>query len=100
MDYHGLAPFWDMDFDGIYEPEQGAYPIFSVRDCLAEEPAIPSELLFFPIVLTSSTDEESQIKLFMTVARYGCEEGSSVINILFLSTIRFPILTLKANQKP
>ncbi len=44
----GLAGFWDQDFDGIYEPDEGDYPIIEIRGCLDEEPTTsPDEMIFW-----------------------------------------------------
>ena len=44
----GLAGFWDQDFDGIYEPDEGDYPIIEIRGCLDEEPQTsPDEMIFW-----------------------------------------------------
>lgn len=44
----GLGGFWDQDFDGIYEPHEGDYPIVEVRGCFAAEPqSSPDEMIFW-----------------------------------------------------
>lgn len=44
----GLAGFWDQDFDGIYEPDEGDYPIIEIRGCLEIEPqSAPDEMIFW-----------------------------------------------------
>ena len=44
----GLAGFWDQDTDGLYEPDEGDYPIVEMRNCLAAEPpSSPDEIIFW-----------------------------------------------------
>ncbi|MEM1215462.1 MAG: hypothetical protein AAGJ82_07250, partial [Bacteroidota bacterium] len=44
----GLAGFWDQDFDGNYEPDEGDYPIIEIRGCTTEEPlSAPDEMIFW-----------------------------------------------------
>ncbi len=41
----GLAPFWDKDGDGLYEPVEGDYPIAEVRGC--DLPRFGDEMVFW-----------------------------------------------------
>ncbi len=41
----GLAGFWDRDGDGLYEPDEGDYPIIEIRGC--PEPQYPDEMIFW-----------------------------------------------------
>lgn len=44
----GLAGFWDQDFDGFYEPDEGDYPIVEIRGCFeARPPSCPDEMIFW-----------------------------------------------------
>ncbi len=44
----GLAGFWDQDHDGLYEPDEGDYPIVEMRGCLDVEPqSSPDEIIFW-----------------------------------------------------
>ncbi|MEL6972825.1 MAG: hypothetical protein AAFO02_21850, partial [Bacteroidota bacterium] len=44
----GLADFWDQDFDGTYEPDEGDYPIIGLRTCLDQQPqSVPDEMIFW-----------------------------------------------------
>ena len=41
----GLAGFWDSDGNGLYDPDQGDYPIIEIRGC--PEPQYPDEMIFW-----------------------------------------------------
>ncbi|MCB0596724.1 MAG: hypothetical protein H6557_25540 [Lewinellaceae bacterium] len=41
----GLAGFWDEDGDGLYNPQNGDYPIIEIRGC--EKPQYPDEMIFW-----------------------------------------------------
>ncbi len=41
----GLAPFWDENGNGLYDPEFGDYPIIEIRGC--SEPQYPDEMFFW-----------------------------------------------------
>lgn len=43
----GLAPFLDEDGDGVYNPENGDYPVIEIRGCEEEEPQYPDEMFFW-----------------------------------------------------
>lgn len=44
----GLAGFWDYNFNGLYEPDEGDYPIIEIRGCLDEEPrSAPDEMIYW-----------------------------------------------------
>lgn len=46
----GLAGFWDEDGDGVYNPQQGDFPIIEIRFCdfaTPEEQPIPDEMTFW-----------------------------------------------------
>jgi hypothetical protein len=42
----GFAGFWDENFDGIYDPTDGDYPIIEIRGC-SETPQFPEEMTFW-----------------------------------------------------
>ena len=42
----GLAGFWDQDFDGVYDPTNGDYPVIEIRGCTAT-PQFPEEMMFW-----------------------------------------------------
>ncbi|MCB9296129.1 MAG: hypothetical protein H6559_23860 [Lewinellaceae bacterium] len=41
----GLAGFWDEDGDGLYNPQNGDYPIIEIRGC--DDPQYPDEMIFW-----------------------------------------------------
>ncbi|MEL7250803.1 MAG: T9SS type A sorting domain-containing protein [Bacteroidota bacterium] len=80
--FANLAPFWDQDANGIYDPDEGDYPILGVRGCLGN-PSVPSEMMFYPILIRDGAEVFS--KVFLTAFRYDCfAEGTAVNNTLFL----------------
>ncbi|MEL6832443.1 MAG: T9SS type A sorting domain-containing protein [Bacteroidota bacterium] len=80
--FANLAPFWDQDGDGIYDPDQGDYPILAIRGCV-DNSSVPSEMMFYPILIRDG--EEVFFKVFLTAFRYDCfAEGTAVNNTIFL----------------
>ena len=78
----GIAPFWDEDLDGIYDPDRGDFPILGVRGC-QDLPVAPAEMLFYPILLREG--DEVAFQVFLTAFRYNCSSaGSAVNNALYL----------------
>lgn len=41
----GLAGFWDQDGNGLYEPDQGDFPIIEIRGC--NSPKFPDQMVFW-----------------------------------------------------
>ncbi|MEL7121398.1 MAG: hypothetical protein AAFO07_18265, partial [Bacteroidota bacterium] len=42
----GLAGFWDQDGNGVYNPDQGDFPIIEIRGC-TDKPQFPDEMIFW-----------------------------------------------------
>ncbi|GJM29810.1 MAG: hypothetical protein DHS20C17_24450 [Cyclobacteriaceae bacterium] len=42
----GLASFWDRDGNGLYEPDEGDFPVFSLRGCRGK-PQYPDQIIFW-----------------------------------------------------
>lgn len=55
----GLAGFWDEDFDGIYDPTNGDYPVIEIRGC-SESPQFPEEMTFWIYNDNGDIHRESQ----------------------------------------
>ena len=79
-----LASFFDENTEGIYNPEQGDYPILPLRGCLEfAEGIVPTELLLYPILLRDFEDN-LVFQVFLSVFRFGCEEeGAAQNNSIF-----------------
>lgn len=42
----GLAGFWDQDGNGLYEPDQGDFPVIEIRGC-TDKPQYPDQMIFW-----------------------------------------------------
>lgn len=80
-----LAPFEDVNFNGLYEPETGEYPTAPKR--FDGKLAIPDEILFF--TYNDSTQHAHskgiglQMQIFCTLFAYTCPEDSGLHNTIF-----------------
>lgn len=89
------ADFWDQDANGVYNPDQGDYPVLFVRGC-GEEPLVPSEMLVYPFTLSPNGAEgPDDFQVFMTAFRFGCEEAESVINNSFFLSYKINNRTIE-----
>lgn len=84
---YGLANFWDTNSNGVYEPDQGDFPVLEIRGCVAqlENAIIPAEMIFFPFV-NNSFGGSNTLEYQLTAFRIDCEEpDAAVSNSIFLS---------------
>lgn len=81
----GMAPYWDVDGTGNYDPENGDYPYFIARGCAgAEIPPVPDEMLWFTfndaMAHTQTGADRLNVEVQATVFAYGCQETGSPLN--------------------
>lgn len=80
-----LAPFQDMNDNGLYEPEKGEYPVAPKR--FAHDLAIPDEMVFFAYhdvtPHTYSKGIPLKLQFTCTLFAYNCPETPEVHNALF-----------------
>jgi|APTNR8051073442_1049403.scaffolds.fasta_scaffold00497_8 hypothetical protein len=82
---YGLAPYWDANGTGTYDPGDGDYPILEIRGCIGEDFApIADEMLWFifndAIVHTQTGAAPLNVEVHATVFAYGCEETDNPLN--------------------
>ena len=83
---NGLAPYWDFNGDGRYNPDDGDYPVLEVRGCVWSQ--IPDEMLWFAFhdvrPHTQSGMDPMQMEIQCTVFAYECSELETLNNSLFV----------------
>ncbi|MEL6659602.1 MAG: hypothetical protein AAFR36_24280, partial [Bacteroidota bacterium] len=84
----GLADFWDQDFDGIYEPDEGDYPIIGLRTCLDQQPqSVPDEMIFWIYNDTGNTHRESgsarEIQMEIQAQAFAYQTNDDLNNMTF-----------------
>lgn len=83
----GLAPFWDNNFNGIYEPDRGDYPVLEIRGCL-ENPPYPTEMWWFVyhdnVPHSESNLEPLKMEVQTQVFAYACEEDTPLNQTVFV----------------
>jgi hypothetical protein len=83
----GLAPFWDNDGDGIYNPIEGDYPILGLRG--VEDPVVSDQMLWFvfndiaDISLESSCDL-IEVEVQAQAFAFSCSENEALDNTIFV----------------
>ena len=83
----GLASFFDNNADGLYNPNDGDYPIADLRGC--DFPNVPTEMLWFSfhdyVEHTQSTMDPMKMEIQCTVFAYECaDEESPLSNSVFV----------------
>lgn len=84
----GLAGFWDQDFDGIYEPDEGDYPIIEIRGCLDKEPqSSPDEMIFWVYNDNGNAHRESgsatALQMEVQVQAFSYQTSDDINNMTF-----------------
>ena len=84
----GLGGFWDQDFDGMYEPDEGDYPIVEVRGCLSAEPqSSPDEIIFWIFNDTGNAHRESgspfALQMEVQVQAFAYQTNDDINNMTF-----------------
>jgi hypothetical protein len=77
------APFWDNDGDGIYNPDNGDYPILEVRGCDGDQPIIPTQMNWCVYDIQDPSNEEVVFYVKFNMFFFQCEEESALNNTLF-----------------
>lgn len=75
----GLAPFWDENGDGLYDPNDGDYPVLAIRGC--EAPIIPTQMNWVAFTVLENTDHPLEISL--NVFYFDCEEANPLQESIF-----------------
>lgn len=76
----GLAPFFDVGWDGAYNPDQGDYPILEIRGC--NEIVIPSQM-YWVVYRLGNQDMGDVFQVELTLFSFGCEESNPLNNTIF-----------------
>ena len=88
MNNFSLAPFWDEDGNGIYNPNMGDYPVVEIRGC-GNTPLIADEMLWFTfhdkITHTESLAEPLSAQIHCQVFAFNCTPSSIINNTVFTS---------------
>ncbi|MCB0585219.1 MAG: T9SS type A sorting domain-containing protein [Phaeodactylibacter sp.] len=74
-----LAPFWDVDGNGLYNPDQGDYPILGIRGC--NIPIIPTQMNWTVFTVMENTGNPMDISL--NVFYFSCEEMNPLNESIF-----------------
>ncbi|MCO6490364.1 MAG: T9SS type A sorting domain-containing protein [Phaeodactylibacter sp.] len=75
----GLAPFWDEDGDGIYNPSNGDYPVLEIRNC--NLPIIPTQMNW--TVFTLSAGAGHPLEISLNVFYFDCAEANPLRESIF-----------------
>ncbi len=82
----GLAGFWDDDVDGVYEPDEGDYPIIEIRGC-SNNPQYPDEMIFWIYNDAGNVHRESgtqnQIQMEVQVQAFAYRTADDINNMTF-----------------
>ena len=78
----GLAPFWDQNADGLYDPDDGDFPILSVRGC--DIPIIPTQMSWCIFTMFMDQEQVRPIECQLILFTFACEEAHPLNNTIFL----------------
>jgi hypothetical protein len=78
---YGLAPYWDVDGDGIYNPMEGDYPIVEIRGC-NNTSIIPGQLYWCVYTLFDPFSNEDRLGVQLSVFTFSCEEEHPLNNTI------------------
>ena len=78
---YGLAPFWDTNGDGFYDPMQGDYPVINVRGC-EEVAVIPGQLYWCVYNLFGPSNNDPMFEIQLSAFTFACEEEHPLNNAL------------------
>ncbi|MEN0005566.1 MAG: hypothetical protein AAF798_15560 [Bacteroidota bacterium] len=81
----GLAGFWDQNGNGLYEPDDGDYPIIEIRGC--NEPQYPDQMIFWVYNdagnVHEQTGSETPIQMEIQVQAFAYRTNDEVNNMTF-----------------
>lgn len=77
------APFWDSDGNGIYNPENGDYPVLELRGCNGNQPIIPTQMNWCVYDIKDPFTEEITFYVKFNMFFFQCEEEQWLNNTLF-----------------
>jgi hypothetical protein len=81
----GLAGFWDQNGNGLYEPDDGDYPIIEIRGC--DEPQYPDQMIFWIYNdagnVHEQTNSETPIQMEIQVQAFAYRTNDEVNNMTF-----------------
>ncbi|MCI5080386.1 MAG: hypothetical protein MRY78_01770, partial [Saprospiraceae bacterium] len=81
-----LAPFWDQNGDGLYNPEDGDFPMLAIQGCALplEAAIIPTQMNWCIYDVKSIIDPEQTLYQVQTNMFYfNCEEDNYLTNTIF-----------------
>ena len=82
----GLAGFWDENFNGVYEPELGDYPIVEIRGC-GEPLSSPDEIIFWIYNDAGNAHRETgsatQLQMEVQVQAFAYRTNDDINNMTF-----------------
>lgn len=94
-----LAPYWDNDGTGTYDPHRGDFPVLGIRGCLENAP-IADEMLWFAfhdaIAHTQTGGQRMNVEVQATVFTYGCQEADNPLNDVVF--VNYKIISLGVEQ--
>lgn len=73
-----LAPFWDENGDGVYNPAQGDFPILQIRGCI--NASIPTDMYWCVFTLEGEQAGLRPIEVQLTAFNYACSEENHPLN--------------------
>ena len=84
----GLAGFWDQAGDGLYQPDEGDYPMIEIRRCNGFEPrSAPDEMIFWVYNDAGNDHKESgterQIGMEIQVQAFAYKTNDDINNMTF-----------------
>ncbi len=80
----GLAGFWDEDGDGLYNPQNGDYPVIEIRGCV--DPQYPDEMIFWIYNDNGNIHSETNgdpIKMEVQVQAFGYATNDELNDMTF-----------------
>ncbi|MCG8327066.1 MAG: T9SS type A sorting domain-containing protein [Chitinophagales bacterium] len=77
-----LAPFWDVDQDGVYNPSAGDHPVLHVRGCDLSS-IIPSQMNWCVYSIAHNITNVPLFEVQLNLFTISCEEENPLNNTLF-----------------
>ncbi|MCB0635937.1 MAG: T9SS type A sorting domain-containing protein [Lewinella sp.] len=78
-----LAPFYDQDLDGTYEPQEGDYPRFDIHECAQIASAFPMDMLWYPFSTPASFEPAHDLQLTCVAGVFPCRANEILGHTLF-----------------
>jgi hypothetical protein len=79
-----LAPFWDSDGDGLYNPANGDYPILEARGC-GSSIVVPSQMNWCIFTVVNDTNGADMYDVSLNLFTFDCEEEHPLNDVIFTS---------------